>query len=613
MLRWKGIIFIVVFTGIFIVLSFLLTDAWLESQLEDAATSINGAKVEFDNLDLSLLEQKINWQHLRVTDPKSTMKNMIESGFCEFEFEFWPLLSKKIIIDNIQIDSLRTNTDRETDGSIEEDALAEQIVESNFVTEAADRLNEKVESIPTLQLAGQIKSTNVDSIMKIMNITSMKKIESLQKDLNVKYNELQQLLTKLEYEKDLKEIETEIKSFNVKKIKTIEDFRAAVNSINDVKSKISTISKEVSNTKNKVEKDLSGIRTNIAKVDDWVEADYKSALSIAKLPEISTQNIGEILFGKKVIDQVLQYLGYVGKAREYSSKFQSDSTEKKDPPRLKGQDIYFPNKYGRPDYWVKNIELSGETQDNIILSGKIKNIVSDQTQIDTTTFIEIRGSSDAGASLNLTGNLNYLEDEPKENFYLQYAGFSLANTSLSDSKLLPNKVNKGNGKVESSFNLSGDKIDGKVIFTGQNLEFDFSDKLKSTNKIDELILSIMKSISTIDLVAKIKGEGGNLNFSLNSNLDDVLASRIKAQLGKEFESAKQKIRSEIDKKVNKYRSQLTALISEKESLLKNDIAKYEKMIKDKTALADKKKKEIESEIDNQKNKQLKKVKDIFKF
>ena len=117
MFRWKGIIVIAVIIIIFVVLSFIFTDTWLEKQLEDFGSSVVGAKVEIDNLDLSITEVKIAWSRIQVTHPQHTMKNMFETELCEFDMEFWPLLRKKIIIEDFLIQGFKTFTDRETDGA----------------------------------------------------------------------------------------------------------------------------------------------------------------------------------------------------------------------------------------------------------------------------------------------------------------------------------------------------------------------------------------------------------------------------------------------------------------------------------------------------------------
>jgi len=611
-MRWKGIIFLVVLFAIIVALSFIFTDRWLESQLEETASGLNGAKVEIDNLDFSLFGPELSWERLQVTDPKNTMKNMVESGFCEFKMEFLPLLSKKIIIENIQLSGLRTNTDREKDGAISKEERI-IITQPNYVKETVNKLKKRVEETPALQLAGQVKSANVDSILAILNITSVKKIDSLQKSLTGKYDTWHKELTNLDYGKDLKSIEENGKSFDVKKLKGIEDYRSALNNVEQINSTISSVSKDFNSKKKSLQSDLSNLKSGISVVDDWVAADYKSALSMAKLPEINTQNIGEMIFGERVVGQFSQYLGYVGEARTYANKLKSDEPEKQDPPRLKGQDIYFYNQHARPDFWIRNIDLSGQTENQINLSGFVQNIVSDQRQIGAPTEFDIKGSSDKGAKVEMTGSLNYLEEIPKENFNVLYAGFSLANTKISDSNLLPNAVKKGIGKVESTVNLNGENIEGKVKFVGQNLVFDLSNQPKPKNKIDEIIQSIVKSISMLDVVMAIQGKGDDLEFRINSNLDDLFVKKMNAILSGEVAAAKKKLKSKIDAEVNKYKGKLNSTISEKEKMIKSELKKYEDMINKQKESINKKKKEIEDKIKKEQSKQLDKVKDILKF
>jgi len=613
MFRWAGIIFLAVFAGIIFLLGWFFTDAWLENQLEESASALNGAKVEIDNLDFSLFGPKLSWDKLQVTDPKSTMKNMLETGFCEFNMEFWPLLSKKVIIDNIQLSDLRTNTDRETDGKIERETVVEEIAESNYVQETVNRLEDKVKSTPALQLAGQVKSVNVDSILAILNITAVQKIDSLQTSMTGKYDTWQKEIATLGYDKELKDIEQKVKSFDVNKLKGIEDYRSALNSVEQINATLNTVSKDFQTKKSTFTSDLANLKSGVLVVDDWVASDYKSALSMAKLPEINTKNMAEMIFGETVVGQFTQYLGYVAEARMYANKFKSDKPEKQDSPRLKGQDIYFYNQYARPDFWIKNIDLSGKTENQINLSGVVKNIVSDQKQINAQTEMTISGSGDKGSSLTLNGSLNYLEDTPKEYFNVSYAGFSLANTKISSSNLLPNAIKKGTGKIESFVKLNGDIINGEVKFTGQKLEFDLSQQGKPNNKVDEIIQSIVKSIDMVDVLMMIQGKGDNLKFRINSNLDDLFVKKMNSILSGEVAAAKEKLMAKIDAEVTKYKSQLNYLISEKEKMITAEIKKYEDMINEKKEMVDKKKKEIENKIEKEKGKQLKKVKDVLKF
>ena len=94
-MRWKGLIFLVIMIAIVIIFSLLFADTLVEREFESLATMANGAKVEIDNLEISFSELFLRWDRLQITNPQQTMKNRIETGKCELDLEFLPLLSKR--------------------------------------------------------------------------------------------------------------------------------------------------------------------------------------------------------------------------------------------------------------------------------------------------------------------------------------------------------------------------------------------------------------------------------------------------------------------------------------------------------------------------------------
>jgi len=609
MFRWKGILLLIALFGLFIILSIIFTDIWLESELESLGNSIVSAKVEIDNLDLSFTDLSISWDRLQVTNPKSTMKNMLETGNCEFDMEFLPLLSKKVIIESFAITGVRTNTDRETDGKLSKE---EKSKKPGFIEKTVKKLQSEVSSSVGFQIASYQKKVNVDSIMKLLQIQSITKMDTLKNNLEKAYAHWETRLAEINLDDDVKKIESKIKALKVDNIKTVDQAQSALKDVNDIKTNIDSLTKFIKQIQSGLFTDLDNAKNNLNLIDNWIAEDYARARSLAKLPDINAQNIAELIFGKNLVDKVTHYLGYVAQARSYANKFQSDKPEKETPPRLKGQNIYFYNKNARPDLWIKKINLSGETENKISLVGDIKNIVSDQRLIGSPTQIDIGGKSAAGISLALNGLLNYLEEVPAENFKLTYDGFSLADTYLSHSKLLPNKVQKGKGHVESVLNLAGETIQGNIKFVGSNLTFQYAE-VKPANKFEELIQQIVHDISEVDVIAKINGKGDDLKFSINSNIDDLLVAKTKAIATKEIEQAKDKIKQQIETQVKSQRANIENLVQQKENILKSEMKKYEEMINQQVKLADDKKKEIDQKIGQEKSKLKDKLKDIIKF
>jgi uncharacterized protein (TIGR03545 family) len=600
MFRWKGIIFIAVVAAIIVTISLLLTDRWLENKLESSGSAIVGAKVEIDGLDFSIFGARMKWQRIQVTDPKNTWKNIFETGVSDFNLEFWPLLSKKFIVENFQVSGFRTYTDRKTDGAIPKPPKEEKS-EPGFISKTITNLSDKASGAAQTQFTSYKQKVNVDSIMALLNIQSVKKIDSLKNDLTGKYAAWDQRFNQWNVEQSVQDIETKVKSLDVNKIKTVEQAQTALTTVEDVRKSAEKLTGEAQSIKKDLLGDLNTAKSALAQADDWIKADYDHARSLAKLPDLSAQNIGSMVFGPGLVNQVNQYLGYVETARGYAAKLKSDKPAKEEkPPRMKGQDIYFYNPNARPDFWIKQIQLSGETNDGLQLEGSVQHIVSDQRLINRPTEFRIYAGKETASKLELSGVFNYLGAEPLEQFKASYTGFSMANTKLSDSPFLPNKITKGSGAVYASLNLAGESLNSEVKFIASALEFDFG--ATSKNYFEKIVQDIVRKISIIDLIAKIEGSKGDARVSINSNLDDLFMNSLKSIFSAEVEKAKKMIQERIDKEVSKYRAELDKIVKEKEAQLNARLKNYEDQVNEKLAMIEAKKKEVEKKIEDEKNK-----------
>ncbi len=597
MIRKKGILLLIVLAAIFFLITWFFTDSWFESQIEDAGTSANGALVELDGFSFSIFSLSIEWDRLQVTDPQNTMKNRVETGRAEFNMEFIPLLSGKIVIENIELSDIKTNTDRETDGALPVEETEPDT--GSFIGESVATLEEQVEKNTGFDFSAVSQNVNADSIFKLLDLKSPEKIKNLQKEATNKYDTWKKTFETTDFEKDAKNLQAKIKAIDVKNIKSAEGIKNAITGINDIKTTIDSLTKFVENTKKRVEEDINFVGNNATQVDDWIKEDYQRALSKAKLPEINAENIGKMVFGKEVVDDIKSYLGYVEQARYYYEEYlASDEPKEPDPPRFKGQDIYFYNKNARPDLWIKQIKLSGETESQLKMKGLVTDIVSDQRLVNKTTVIDIGGENEIGTTLQFNGVLDYLGDLPSERFDLSYKGFVIDDIKLSESELFPGKIKDGRGVMNTKFEITGEQINAGIDFAAEKLKMDFSAGKPPKGKIQEVVRDIIAGINKLDFHAKISGTRDNMKFNLSSSLDKLFMNSLNRVLDKNIAEAKQKIKDRIDKEITKYKKELDKIIDEQSNKLKAQLAQYENILGNTNGIFDSKKQEIEDKKNN---------------
>ncbi len=612
MFRWKGLIFLAALLGLFLVLSLIFTDDWLEGNLESLGASIVGARVDIDDLDLSLAGMRVGWKRLQITHPKHTMRNMIETESCEFDLEFWPLLSKKVIIEDFRITGIQTFTKRETDGKLPEAQRRRQTESPGFISRTTQQLSERVKGNMDQRLFQVKGKLNVDSLMRVFDIRSVDQIDSLQKALTGKYESWNGTLKQLNITEKTKEIERQVQSIKVDKIDNIEKLQSTLEKSERLRKNIESINDEFKNTKKRLLTDVDQAKTSLNQVDNWIQNDYRRAMAKAKLPDISAGNIGAMLFGGALVDRFNLYLGYAGQARELTAKLKSAQPKKEQPPRFEGQDIYFFNRNARPDFWIKELELSGKTADQLALDGNIKHLVSDQRFIMQPTQINVTASKEQGPLLAFSGIIDHLQEIPKENFTLTYQNFSMAGRRISDSPLLPQSIKNGRGSLEATLTLIGEEVQSKIGFKADRLDFDFKKAAENLNTVERIMQNTIRGLDQLQITANIKQKADDLHFAIKSNVDKLFAQNLKASISGEIERAKQRIKKQIDEQVVKHKAQLQAVVAEREKKLRAQIEEYQAMIREHEAKVEAKKQELKERIEKEKKKMGDEVEDRLK-
>lgn len=624
-MRWKGIIFIVIIAALLVAGTFLFSAGWVETAIENSASEINGAKVEIENLDLSLFDLSISWDKLQIANPDKPMKNSFETGKTELNLEFMPLIRGKVVIDTIEFMDLATNTDRTVSGELDKTeekkaakkAKKEKSVQKDEETEPGlaestkIKLQSKGEDFKNFRLDAMKSNLNVDSIMQAADLSSLKYIETARKEMETKISKWNEVINSDEFQKDYDEMEkhfAELSKINPKKIKSIDELQKAVKKFNKAKKKFEKVNSKVKKYKKDFDKDFKEMKLAGKEIQKKVKTDYREIEKVAKIPDIDTKNIASFVFGETVVDRVNQFFEIAEKVAFYKKKLDKIKSEKEKPKRGEGQNIEFSGKYQYPDFWVKTVKFSGTVDKDLKINGNISDIVTDQVMINKTTVAKINGQNPNNSKIRLTATIDGRTKKSVDTYQVTYSDFPLNNITVSESEIFPYDIAKGKGRIQSTIKLNRGKYNGKLDFYGSSMKFRKNRKVKSKSEIQKFLDQSVKKLSNLNVKCKFSND----NISINSNIDDIYNKEIKNYLDKTISEAKNKIRKEIDAEVNKAKKEFekrkkdaTSEIDKKLSVYKNEIDKYLKEV-------DQKKSSSEAEIKKKGDDALKKGEDALK-
>ena len=600
-MRVKGLIFLAIVTALGFLISWISIDPIVESEIEYQASVANGALVEIDGFDIDLIDLKIRWDRLQVANPENTMSNSFETGEMELDFLFWPTWWERVIVEDIIFKDFKMDTERETDGYFEIPE-EEKNAEPSFVAQVIGDVTSEISRNANMEFTNIKTNINVDSLMSKLNLQAPDKIDSLRNGLSKNYQKWDSTFANTKINKEIADIEKTINAIDIKKIKDPKKAIEAIKNVQKLAQQVDSLKTRAENLKNDFQEDFGDSKFSVGRIDNWIQADFQRAMNMAKLPTIDSGNIAQSLFGENLLADYSGYLEYVAIARKYGSRLVGEDKDKIE--RYEGKDYKFSDKYDWPKLWIQNIDLSGETKTAIQLAGQITNISSDQKKTKEPIRFDLGGKDDSNRSMTLTGEFNYLGEEPRETISFTYDGFGLKGSKISPSELLPYPLKTGTGEVSASVSIIDKRFDSEIGYKAKGIAFDFGQN-PSKDRIQQLIRDAVSSTDQINVTALVDNLDGPLKVKVRSNVDDLFVNALKSTVSKEVDRARQKIESRVRSEIGNRKEQLLVFKNEKEAEIRKEYEKLEnrvneeiKKVEEKKEELEKKKKELEDSLKN---------------
>lgn len=615
-MRPKGIIALLAIIALFVGASFLFSDQLIERSLEKAGESVVGAKVEIDNLNLSLATLSVSLNRLQVTNPDDTWKNLFETGKMSFDMEVAPLARNKIIINEVAIADIRIGVKRETDGAIPQKATDGS---PGWFEKAAESLKKQVEDAPVLNLGILKKRINIDSLLTGIKIQSLAQIENARQDADVTFKKWQSELAAFNPRDDLAQIEKQINEIKSQELISIDQMISTLNKAKSVFTTLDKLKKEVETKKRSAAADLKTVTGTLAQVDNWIENDFNALKERANLGEFTPANIGKMLFGKTIVLPALGLLKYIDLAREYmpvAEQFLAAGKVEK-PPRFAGQNIRYPLENAQPKFLMEHILISAatnqaDTSQVFYVSGEMTGITSQPRLYGNPLTFALQGQLPKSKAYAINGKFDHTTDVAKDRIEIKASGVRFGKIDLPERPYLPVKIDANRGNLSADLNLIGNEFAFNVNLFASPVKFHFGQLTGNNNVISKVTRSVFASIEQLQISAGISGRIDNPKLKISSNVDDVLARRIQAMIGESASEAKAEIQTRLTAMTEPKKQELTAFVNRNQKQITGEIDLIKNKVDEKLAVIDEKRKEIEKKIEQEKKKGIEKLKGIFK-
>jgi uncharacterized protein (TIGR03545 family) len=619
-MRKNFVFFVLIPLIIILVVVYFFIDGWIEAGLEYAGESAVGAKVEIDNLSVTLSPVGLKFSRLQVADPNDPWKNIVETGKIQFAMDFGQLLRGKYIIDKAELNDVTLGTKRTTDGSLPGGRRTEPQASSGSSIKFADlaeaALQNHIIEHPLLDPSLYKSGLNIDSLLKVVNLHSVTFIETLKVQATAVTAQWPAAMNDIETSKKrIAIIDSSVRAINPSGLKDVASITSAIATVDQATKGIKDVVNTFDARQTSIKNDISRISGSAARIDDVVKEDYSKVLSLAKLPDLNTMGLAQALLGKEMIANVKKYLTYVDIARAKMAEYQPEPKMEK-PPRMRGQDIHFPTERAYPKFWLKSALISGgtdRTQDTsyIYAKGEVKNISSDQRVTNLPLTASLSGNQGRSLAASLSAMIDRRKQTPLDQYNAQVSGLKIGEMALGSTSFLNAKMTGAQLGTALTVTIPGDRFEGVADLQFRGVAFRYAGEAANTG--ERLVREVLNGVTGFDL--KLRGWKTDTGFdvALHTDLDEQFTSRVKAVLGAELAKLQADVRARINAVVDKKRKEFESLYAAKKAQVEQQLAQYQSLVTEKASVVDQKKKELEDRLEKVKKGALDDaVKRIFK-
>lgn len=613
-MRKSALITLIILVILVAVFWFFFQDRYLERAAESTLELVAGAKVEIDAFHLSILKLECSWDRLQIANKNNPWKNLLETGRAAFKIEGRPLFWKRFVIQEMALEDVRSGTARATDGSLPQPE-PEPDAEPGLIEEKAAELQQKIMQMPVFDLEALGTKLKIDSIVNVENLHSVQQYAKLNHwaDSSFKYWE-----TRFQPEASRKEVAAlgaEVQALKLDKISNVVELTAALKKLEDIHTRINKLKQETETTYQGVRQLTSDAEAHLKLAQDAVQQDLARAQELARLKDLDLREIATLLFGNSVLQQFNQITGYVQLGRKYlpTAKKLLVSEKQENPPRFAGQNIHFPFHYRYPRFLLRQAKFSGataagDTSRAYFINGILTGLTNEPSVFGRPTQFDLSSAKTGGNAYQILGSLDHCSDESRDSLWIKSANWGLGNLKLPKSNYFPVGVNSDKGSLDFSAFFIGDTREFSLKLVAAPVAFTFEE---SKGQIAQIVRQVLTALNRLEIDASLRG-GGDREMRLNSNIDDVLAQKLRSLLDEKIQQAKQQIEQYVRAQVDKQRLAAEKRVTDIREKLMVESDKLKESVQSRFDEIEARKNEVKARIEAEKNKAKGKLDNLLK-
>ncbi len=529
--RMQGVLAFALIAGFIGGFLVLFLDGMIKRGLEEEGSIAAKTQIDIASLSTSLFAQAVTLTGIEIANPDNNMENLIQFETLSLDLDGAPLVSRKIVIDELQAHGIRLNQKRTEPAKLPESAKkqarAEDVASQN--------------TRPELGGLGGLSGLSIKSPAEILKSEKLETLEAGAKakkiieDLKTKWEnkfatDLNPDALKKTKEK-LAELQNKVKGGGLAEVaNALQEFKTLQEDIQGQVDRITSM-------KSEFEKDLKMAKQQVADLKNLPQKDFERLKNKYSLnPEGGKNILGSLLEGplKAKLDKAWKVYKMIS---PYLNRGSSSQAEQ-EYVRGKGVDILFAKASPYPDFLLKHGNLSLVLFDTEV-KGEVQDLSDNQKVYGKPAKMHFQsGKNAAFDAFTLNVMMDKTGAQSLDTFALDIRGLSLKNA----------------GQAELKGGLA--TVTGQLTITDENnVQGNFRAEIDNVSlSIPEqkgLANTIAQSLSTIDRInisVGISGTMDNYQLQIKSNLSEIIAKAVKKAFAGKMQGFENSLMSAIQSK-----------------------------------------------------------------
>lgn len=530
--RWKAVVPLGVFVGLLVAFWLLFANTLVRRGIEAAGTALLGAKVEIASARISLGEGRLTLRGVTAASPSEALKNLFQADELDADFELLPLLEKKVIIDRLAATGLRFGTPRATDGRVKSSGPSLPAQVAGNVSAWARAVN-----VPVIQLATGTFDVGTLDPTKLRAVAAARALGARADSVSAAWTAAAKDLHPDAVADSATAVANRLQAMTTPDLRVIADARRMLDLVTRTRDQVAALERSVTSG-------ADSLRAGVAGLDAARRADYDFAKSLVRLPALEAGDVGAALFGGAAVARVQRGLQLLSLARAYMPPGLQPHTEP-GPRRVRraGLTVRFPRARALPGFLLREGAVSftlGQGAAAKQYAGTLRGLTSAPALYGKpTTF-------DASApALAVGGLLDHVRATARDTVGAVLGGVALPALAVGG---LPVRLEPGTGTMTARLALVGDSL--RATWGVHTTVAQWARDASFTGGAAGLVWDVVSGIHTVDFTAEIVGPLAAPALHVRSNLDQAIATRLRAALGAKVADAETALRRQVDAAVD---------------------------------------------------------------